>query len=79
MAEKYHIFTVLVGGYGETPEEAWADAQENFDIWEEYQPITHKIDEDVEAPVADCELCRGLAPLNKKCFRHDGSLEAKGE
>lgn len=50
MPKQYYIFQVPIGGYGESAEEAWQDACENFDLDEAVaeQPQTYSIDPEVE-------------------------------
>jgi hypothetical protein len=44
---KLYEFCVTMTGWGESPEEAWENCQENFDISEESLPDTFEIiDED---------------------------------
>lgn len=46
MSRKYFTFRIYAGGYGESVEEAWKDAQENFNIHDEEQPKTYSFEEE---------------------------------
>lgn len=45
---KLYDFSVIMCGWGNTPEEAWRDCQESFDILAENVPIDYTVVDDDE-------------------------------